>query len=55
MLALLRIPSITIVLIATVVGALVWSVLDPTLEPHLNAVSLDPVSMWHFSQAINVI
>ena len=35
---LLRVPSILVTCISIVIGTMVWSVLDPTLQPHLTAV-----------------
>lgn len=39
-LQILRIPTIIVVCLAVVVAALVWSILDPTLAPHLEQVSI---------------
>ncbi len=37
---LLRVPAISVVCVAIVVACLMWSILDPTLEPHLSMVCI---------------
>jgi hypothetical protein len=38
LLQILRIPAIIVICFAVIVAGLVWSILDPTLAPHLQQV-----------------
>lgn len=44
---LLRVPTISVVCVAIVVACLMWSILDPTLEPHLSTVGTFYVHVRH--------